>query len=86
MFHDRLVFFKFLKLNFFVNADVLQTQIREIQIGQEVSLEADQEAHEPNHAPPFANPTPPEGYRENGHVQPNPPFSRNYDDSIIVRI
>ena len=65
---------------------MLQTKIREIQIGQKVPLEADQTPHEVDRAPPFANPAPPEAYRENEHVQPNPSFSRNYDDSTIVRI
>ena len=55
----------------FVNVDVLQTQIREIQIGQEVPPKADQAPHELDHPPPCANPAPPEAYetyRENDHV------------------
>ena len=62
----------------FVNVDILQIQIREIQIGQEVQPQYDKALHEPDHAPPFA--------RANEHVQPNPQFSRYYDDSTIVRI
>ena len=64
--------------NIFVDVDILQIQIREIQIGQEVPPPFHQAVHEPDHALPFA--------RVNEHMQPNPQFSRHYDDSTIVRI
>ena len=65
-------------INFSVNVDILQIQLRQIQIGQEVPPPFDEAVHEPDHAPPFAT--------TNEHAQTNPEFSRQFDDSTIVRI